>query len=374
MATVAGGDGVAGEQLGVLRGGVEAELLQDVGDLGVDVLTGLRAGRQGADAAAGVVLGEDPADDGPPAVADAGEHDLRGVAVSASVVVLIGRSWVGVGLLARVVLVRDDDVVGAARRRPGRASATRPTATTAPTSWATTNPGTEPGAMPANVSEKTRPTVTAGLANEVRRGEPVGGADVGADGGRGEHAAAGAGQGEDQRDQPGRGDDLAEQQVRRRCGPWWTARRAATWYIRLASSAPAMAPRTWASGVGGDVAAGQAGPVRRPSNQSAADTTGLKCAPETGPNSRMRTVSPRNVAVEFSSSCRPTSSGREALRGDAGADDDGDEQGGAEELGGQPSGQVEVAAVGGCGSSVAGVLRCGVVGGVRRRRGAARAG
>ena len=28
-------------------------------------------------------------------------------------------------------------------------------------------PGTEPGAMPAKVSEKMRPTVTAGLANEV---------------------------------------------------------------------------------------------------------------------------------------------------------------------------------------------------------------
>src|SRR4051812_44655589 len=36
-----------------------------------------------------------------------------------------------------------------------------------PTSWATTNPGTEPGAIPAKVSEKTRPIVTAGFANEV---------------------------------------------------------------------------------------------------------------------------------------------------------------------------------------------------------------
>ncbi len=36
-----------------------------------------------------------------------------------------------------------------------------------PMSWARTKPGTEPGEMPAKVSEKTRPTVTAGFANDV---------------------------------------------------------------------------------------------------------------------------------------------------------------------------------------------------------------
>ena len=41
------------------------------------------------------------------------------------------------------------------------------TPTSNPTTWANTNPGTDAGAMPANVSEKIRPTVTAGLANEV---------------------------------------------------------------------------------------------------------------------------------------------------------------------------------------------------------------
>jgi hypothetical protein len=34
-------------------------------------------------------------------------------------------------------------------------------------SWAKTNAGTEPGAMPVNVSEKIRPMVTAGFAKEV---------------------------------------------------------------------------------------------------------------------------------------------------------------------------------------------------------------
>ena len=40
-----------------------------------------------------------------------------------------------------------------------------------------------------------------------------------------------------------------------------------------------------------------------------AETTGLKCAPETGPSIRISTVSPSAVARLFSSSCSPTSSG-----------------------------------------------------------------
>ena len=38
-------------------------------------------------------------------------------------------------------------------------------------------------------------------------------------------------------------------------------------------------------------------------------TTGLKCAPDTGPNARISATSPAPVAVEFSSSCRPMSLG-----------------------------------------------------------------
>src|SRR6266567_1435693 len=44
---------------------------------------------------------------------------------------------------------------------------TAATATRSPTSWAVTKPGTDDGAMPANVSLKARPTVTAGFANDV---------------------------------------------------------------------------------------------------------------------------------------------------------------------------------------------------------------
>ena len=40
--------------------------------------------------------------------------------------------------------------------------------------------------------------------------------------------------------------------------------------------------------------------------QSTAEMTGLKCPPDTGPSARMSTASPSAVAVEFSSSCRPT--------------------------------------------------------------------
>lgn len=43
--------------------------------------------------------------------------------------------------------------------------------------------------------------------------------------------------------------------------------------------------------------------------ESAAVTTGLKWALETGPNIKMSTANPKTVAVEFSKSCKPTSSG-----------------------------------------------------------------
>ena len=62
--------------------------------------------------------------------------------------------------------MRDDGAIGGDRRvgeqKPHQASPTAP-----PTSWAPTNRGAEPGAMPAKVSENIRPMVTAGLANEV---------------------------------------------------------------------------------------------------------------------------------------------------------------------------------------------------------------
>ena len=46
-----------------------------------------------------------------------------------------------------------------------------------------------------------------------------------------------------------------------------------------------------------------------PRAASASDTTGLKCAPETGPNIKMTANSPAAVAAEFSSSSSPVSPG-----------------------------------------------------------------
>ena len=42
-----------------------------------------------------------------------------------------------------------------------------------------------------------------------------------------------------------------------------------------------------------------------PGAASANDTTGLKCAPDTGPNIKMMANSPAAVAAAFSSSCSP---------------------------------------------------------------------
>src|SRR5215471_1989702 len=60
--------------------------------------------------------------------------------------------------------------------------------------------------------------------------------------------------------------------------------------------APAICATTYTTAVLVDVP---------PSMRSAIVTTGLKCAPETGPSARISATSPAPVAVEFSSSCKP---------------------------------------------------------------------
>ena len=69
--------------------------------------------------------------------------------------------------------------------------------------------------------------------------------------------------------------------------------------IALASTAPAIPPAIWATVYAPTPFALIPVPVRRPSNQSAADTTGLKCAPDAGPNNSMSVARPNTVAVEF---------------------------------------------------------------------------
>ena len=83
----------------------------------------------------------------------------------------------------------------------------------------------------------------------------------------------------------------------------------ATPNMRLASTAPATAPTSCATAYPPTSPNESPWPVRRPRNQSASETTGFRCAPDTGPNNRISTVNPRKVAVLFSSSCRPTSFG-----------------------------------------------------------------
>ena len=59
---------------------------------------------------------------------------------------------------------------------PGHSTRTVTQASAAPTIWATTNGSTDAGAMPANVSDSVRASVTAGLAklvDDVKKYAPV---------------------------------------------------------------------------------------------------------------------------------------------------------------------------------------------------------
>src|SRR6266849_2776938 len=84
-----------------------------------------------------------------------------------------------------------------------------------------------------------------------------------------------------------------------------TAPDTAAWAnIRFAVTAPATHPATWAGRY--QAASRQRSP---PSAASANDTTGLKCAPDTGPNIKMTANRPAAVAAAFSSSSSPVSPG-----------------------------------------------------------------
>ena len=74
--------------------------------------------------------------------------------------------------------------------------------------------------------------------------------------------------------------------------------------MRFATIAPTHAPTTCATTYTPASRVGMPPRIR-----SASVTTGLKCAPDTDPNARINATSPAPVAIEFSSSCSPTSSG-----------------------------------------------------------------
>ena len=206
-----------------------------------------------------------------------------------------------------------------------------------PTIWAAMNSG-DGGGGDAGEGVGEHPADGHGRVGERGgAGEPVGGADVGADRGRGQRGPTGPG--ERRRStatrpavatisprpwptrQPVLGGDLHGGQVEHGVGQHGAGdrRRRSARRCRRATSRP-VSPV----------------PVRRPSSQSAAETTGLKCAPDTGPNIKISTANPNTVAVLFSSSCRPTSPGESCCSGDPGPDHDGDQQAGADGLGDQP--------------------------------------
>ncbi|CAL9339270.1 3-phenylpropionate_cinnamic acid dioxygenase ferredoxin--NAD(+) reductase component [Streptomyces sp. enrichment culture] len=70
---------------------------------------------------------------------------------------------------------------------------------------------------------------------------------------------------------------------------------------------PPIAPAIWAGTYAATSRRVRPSAVRRAVNQAARVTAGLKCAPETGPRSRMSTPRPKTVARELASSCTPMS-------------------------------------------------------------------
>ena len=153
-----------------------------------------------------------------------------------------------------------------------------------PTSWKTTKEGTEAGAMPAKVSENIRPTSDRRVGEAGRAGEEVGGADVGADGGGGELAAPRPRQRKDHQEQAEGGDHLGEEVLG---GGAMVGRDADRGGARTSRSAEISAGDA-ATHLGGDVGKGVDAGRRPPKTASTSETTGLKWAPETGPNMRMK--------------------------------------------------------------------------------------
>ena len=142
-------------------------------------------------------------------------------------------------------------------------------------------------------------------------GEPVGSANVGAHRGRRQARPPGAGQREDQRDQPGGGHHLPDKMAS--ADPVFSGELEDAAVIhqvgqqRTADTAADLRGQVGRGGADGDTGAGP--PAQQPVRAGDPVTTGLKCAPEIGPNNKISTASPNAVVVEFSNSCSPTSCG-----------------------------------------------------------------
>ena len=131
------------------------------------------------------------------------------------------------------------------------------------------------------------------------------------------------------------------QQPRHRSGRSWTTTAAGSSYITFASTRPRSRRRSARRRRRRCPGAGSRPPRSPPGDhQAASETTGLRCAPETGPSVRMSTLEAECRGRGVLQQLEADVVGRQPLGGDAGADDDRHQQGGAEQLGGRPAGEV----------------------------------
>jgi hypothetical protein len=163
-------------------------------------------------------------------------------------------------------------------------------------SWLPKNGNTDEGAMPVNVSERTRATVTAGLAklvDDVKKCALPMNAPM----------ANAAAPGLDERSTPNATrikPEVATTSPSKRPPPGrlsCDSSTAGSENMRFAMAAPAIAPatcaRTWASASAVD---------KPPSRRSARVMTGFRCAPETGVTARMMAITASAAAEAFSKS------------------------------------------------------------------------
>ena len=106
--------------------------------------------------------------------------------------------------------------------------------------------------------------------------------------------------------------------------------------IRFASTAPAMRADHLGGGVGADLAAGQAGAGPSAEQPVGGGDDRVEVGAGDRPEQQDEHGQPEHRRGGVLQQLQPDVVGREPLGGDAGADDDGDEQPGAEYLGDQP--------------------------------------
>ena len=181
------------------------------------------------------------------------------------------------------------------------------------------------GLIPANVLVSVRPIVTAGLAKEVLDVNQYAAAMYAPTAYAAASRAPGAHDTQDHDEQTERRDEFAEPQrtggarVRRQLDRRETEHHVRDDRSRRRRRRPAR--RRSRRAVAFDMP---------PSSRSASVTTGLKCAPETLPSARISAIEPGAGRDGVLEQLQSDIVGGEPLRGDPGADDDRDEERGAD--------------------------------------------